>query len=214
MFIHLSTNRADRQAGAPRQTIDRLVFHGSTHARIVLLWWQPCVDCARPMRGVRDRALREHGDCPSYPKPLFRSPPTGGSNRLSRKAAVIYRALRGGWDDPHCAPLPNPPISFLRVAWSILDCARRTSTFLSCAFREQEDGQATLPILLRPRVAQARGSSQLPHPFFQQSPDRLLKQDYPARPQPKNRQQAYPQGYVEDLFEARTKLGVCFSSRY
>jgi len=26
-----------------------------------------------------------------------------------------------------------------RVAWSILDCARRTSTFLSCAFREQED---------------------------------------------------------------------------
>src|SRR6185295_1104731 len=35
------------------------------------------------------------------------------------------------------------PISFSRVAWSILDCARRTSTFLSCAFREQEDGQAT-----------------------------------------------------------------------
>jgi hypothetical protein len=26
------------------------------------------------------------------------------------------------------------------------------STFLSCAFREQEDGQATLPILLRPRI--------------------------------------------------------------
>jgi hypothetical protein len=25
---------------------------------------------------------------------------------------------------------------------SILDCARRTSTFLSCAFREQEDDQA------------------------------------------------------------------------
>jgi len=48
------------------------------------------------------------------------------------------------------------PISFSRVAWSILDCARRTSTFWSCAFREQEDGQATLPILLRPRVARAR----------------------------------------------------------
>jgi len=29
------------------------------------------------------------------------------------------------------------------AAWSILDCARRTSTFLSCAFREQEDDQAT-----------------------------------------------------------------------
>ena len=48
------------------------------------------------------------------------------------------------------------PISFSRVAWSILDCARRTSTFLSCAFREQEDGQAALPILLRPRVARAQ----------------------------------------------------------
>jgi hypothetical protein len=36
------------------------------------------------------------------------------------------------------------PISFTRVAWLILDCARRTSTFLSCAFREQENGQATL----------------------------------------------------------------------
>jgi len=33
-----------------------------------------------------------------------------------------------------------------RVAWLILDCARRTSTFLSCAFREQEDDQATLPL--------------------------------------------------------------------
>jgi len=37
--------------------------------------------------------------------------------------------------------------------------------------------------------------------------------DYPARPQPKNRPQAYPLGYVEDLFEVRTQLGVCFSSR-
>ncbi len=36
--------------------------------------------------------------------------------------------------------------------------------------------------------------------------------DYPARPQPKNRPEAYPLGYVEDLFEARTQLGVCFSS--
>ena len=32
--------------------------------------------------------------------------------------------------------------SFHRVAWLILECARRTSTFLSCAFREQEDDQA------------------------------------------------------------------------
>ena len=42
-----------------------------------------------------------------------------------------------------------------RVSWLILDCARRTSTFISCAFREQEDDQATLPILRRPRVARA-----------------------------------------------------------
>ena len=36
--------------------------------------------------------------------------------------------------------------------------------------------------------------------------------DYPARSQPKNRPEAYPLGYVEDLFEVRTPLGVCFSS--
>ena len=47
-------------------------------------------------------------------------------------------------------------ISFPGVAWPILDCARRTSTFLSCAFREQEDDQVTLPILRRPRVARAQ----------------------------------------------------------
>ncbi len=29
----------------------------------------------------------------------------------------------------------------------ILECARRTSTFLSCAFREQEDDQAAHPFL-------------------------------------------------------------------
>ena len=44
---------------------------------------------------------------------------------------------------------------------------------------------------------------------------RTLPQDaqkaLPARPQPKNRPQAYPQGYVEDLFKARTKLGGFFS---
>jgi len=33
----------------------------------------------------------------------------------------------------------------------------------------------------------------------------------PARPQPKNRPQAYPQGYFEDLFKARTTLGGFFS---
>jgi hypothetical protein len=33
----------------------------------------------------------------------------------------------------------------------------------------------------------------------------------PARPQPKNRPQAYPLGYVEDLFKARTTLAGFFS---
>ena len=50
--------------------------------------------------------------------------------------------------DRDSAALHAPSIflvsSLNRVAWSILDCARRTSTFLSCAFREQEDDQATL----------------------------------------------------------------------
>jgi len=32
-------------------------------------WDDP--NCARPTRGVCDRALREHGDRPSYPVPFF-----------------------------------------------------------------------------------------------------------------------------------------------
>jgi DNA-binding MarR family transcriptional regulator len=37
---------------------------------------------------------------------------------------------------------PIYPLSPHRATWLILECARRTSTFLSCAFREQEDDQA------------------------------------------------------------------------
>jgi hypothetical protein len=40
---------------------------------------------------------------------------------------------------------------------------------------------------------------------------RMLKKGRPARPQPKNRPQAYPLGYVEDLFKVRTKLADFFS---
>jgi hypothetical protein len=43
---------------------------------------------------------------------------------------------------PHS--FPNSLAYSPRVAWSILDCARRTSTFRACAFREQEDDKATL----------------------------------------------------------------------
>src|SRR5262245_41626438 len=42
---------------------------------------------------------------------------------------------------------PYSLISFSRAAWLILECARLTSTFLSCAFREQEDGQAAYPTI-------------------------------------------------------------------
>ena len=28
------------------------------------------------------------------------------------KAATSYHSLRGGWDDPNCARLPNPPLTF------------------------------------------------------------------------------------------------------
>jgi len=39
--------------------------------------------------------------------------------------------------------------SLKRVAWSILDCARRTSTFRACAFREQKDEQAILSLIFQ-----------------------------------------------------------------
>ena len=74
-----------------------------------------------------------------------------------RRVALLAspRKFKSAW-------LRHLRISFSRVAWSILDCARRTSTFRACAFREQEDGQATLPILLRPRVARAKETNGLP----------------------------------------------------
>ena len=53
------------------------------------------------------------------------------------------------------------PLSFSRVAWSILDCARRTSTFLSCAFREQENGQAPLTSFLSILLGLAGGGQGL-----------------------------------------------------
>ena len=47
------------------------------------------------------------------------------------------------------APSKLACFSLHRVTWSILDCARRTSTFRSCAFREQEDDQvARFPLAI------------------------------------------------------------------
>ena len=48
--------------------------------------------------------------------------------------------------------LPRSLVFLHRVAWLILECARRMSTFISCAFREQEDDQAAHPILPRSLV--------------------------------------------------------------
>ena len=79
---------------------------------------------------------------------------TAGS-RASRQATPHdeLRQLAEWWmSKPHRSPATGEAIGVVstarvipfpnfasRVAWSILDCARRTSTFLSCAFREQED---------------------------------------------------------------------------
>jgi hypothetical protein len=59
--------------------------------------------------------------------------------------------------------LPSSLVFLHRVAWLILECARRMSTFISCAFREQEDDQAAHPILPSLLVtSQGRGLIDLP----------------------------------------------------
>ena len=71
-----------------------------------------------------------------------------------------------------------------------------------------------LPRLLaaRQKAMLARGNFDGLHVWHNSRP---LPQDaqkgLPARPQPKNRPQAYPLGYVEDLLKARTKLEGFFS---
>src|ERR1043165_2914114 len=51
-------------------------------------------------------------------------------------------ANRGAREFRLCQCLPPSRMA----AWLIFNCARRTSTFLACAFREQEDDQAALPL--------------------------------------------------------------------
>ena len=63
----------------------------------------------------------------------------GGSSMLARlRCPVMARCI------PH-ARVRSIPTCFLKVAWLILECARPTSTLLSCAFREREDDQACPP---------------------------------------------------------------------
>ena len=61
----------------------------------------------------------------------------------------------------HFARSSNSPFTCSRVAWSILDCACRTSTFPSCAFREQERHQATHPFFSFPPTSLSRGVARL-----------------------------------------------------
>jgi hypothetical protein len=77
--------------------------------------------------------------------------PSYSSTSLSRGVAevALHCAHRtttasswGLWEqEGHSAALPHPSkltrLFLQRVVWLILDCARRTSTSLSCAFREQ-----------------------------------------------------------------------------
>ena len=72
-------------------------------------------------------------------------------NCARRARPFLGRALR---ENRYLCPLQACSLLLKgSTAWSILYCARRTSTFLSCAFREQEDDQAVLP-----------------HPYFHPSP--------------------------------------------
>jgi hypothetical protein len=60
----------------------------------------------------------------------------------------------------------------------------------------------------RRTLPQDAQKGQTSHPPSPGAPRRALSL---ARPQPKNRPQAYPLGYVEDFDESRTKLADFFS---
>jgi hypothetical protein len=102
------------------------------------------------------------------------------------KAAASCHFIRGGWDDPNCAQfLTRPPTGTPRRAicpgegLPILHTSLKGSgrgcpllrassdhCFTVGALRARRAPGRSLLILLRPRVARARGSSQLPHPPF------------------------------------------------
>ena len=150
-----------QDAPCPKQGhSERLTMASSELARL------PC-----PLMVRMSPPLRALSAAFQFSPPLFRGVAEAALYCAHRTIYMLPPSLlviSQGWGliDLPLRALSQFPISFSKVAWSILNCARRTSTFLLCAFREQEDGQATLPILLRPRVARARGSSQLPHPPF------------------------------------------------
>jgi hypothetical protein len=96
-------------------------------------------------------ALREHGRSQTPSPPLLQTTTKGSGQgcpplRASSDHRFIVGALRArrAFDLPSNSPSLLVRLFFPRAAWSILNCARRTSTFLSCAFREQEDDQGAL----------------------------------------------------------------------
>ena len=113
---------------------------------------------------------------------VFQRPPTRGREPLFLKYIPLSDQLSHGWPASwsifvarfvwfnqlnEIDQTTGCDASVRGVAEAGLDCARRTSTFLSCAFREQEDDQAALPILRRPRVARAQKIIRL-HPVSDQ----------------------------------------------
>ena len=113
------------------------------------------------------------------------------------KAAASYHLIRGGWDYPNCAQRSHPPTHWhaetchlpgrgpsgfphfaLRGAARLSFTARiGRAPFYRARSASTKDGLAAPPpALLRPRVARALGSSQLPHLLFQ----------HPAKPSSRN----------------------------
>ncbi len=133
---------------------------------------------------------------PAQPRRLFhppalslpRQPLHPGTRLVPGKAAANYHFIRGGWDDPNCAQRSHPPTHWhaetchlprrgpsgfphfaLRGAARLSFTARiGRAPFYRARSASTKDGLAAPPpVLLKPRVARARGSSQLPHLPFQ-----------------------------------------------
>ena len=144
--------------------------------------WRFPIVCARPTREIFDHALREHKRSPASIPPL----------QASSQSPILFQ---GQPDRSSIALFQRDPSSlYVRLlkgaAEAALYCAHRTSTFLSCAFCEQEgylgtpfsslqacslslQGWGLIDLrlrasnegLLRPRVARARKIISL-HPLF------------------------------------------------
>jgi len=90
--------------------------------------------------------------------------PAGCSSRLSSKAALNYYSLRSRWDDPNYARPTKTfhlPTRCLEGVARLPFTARIGRAHSDRARSASKKGTWPLPlILLRPRVARARGSSQ------------------------------------------------------